>query len=110
MTEPIEFVIVGNINSEYLIIEYRHTDRTEEFKKFDIVELPDNIKIVDTKRYGYRFYDKDTRKFISKKSVMEEILNKAQEKISEEFNGLELEIEGDIDLSSGEADFHGSYP
>ncbi len=111
--KAIEFDISGDMfTSRAVVITYRHTYRHEGWKLLDIVEPEDiGVKIVNTGKYGYRYFDIYTGRFISKDRVEDRIIKHAYDKITEEFNydlARSIEFEGELD-SGGGVDFHGSY-
>jgi len=111
--KAIEFDISGDMfTSRAVVISYKHTYRAEPWKTLDIIEPEDiGVKIVNTGKYGYRYFDIYTGRFISRRAVEKRIIQHAYDKISQEFSydlAQSLEFEGELD-SGGGVDFHGSY-
>jgi len=109
-SKAVEFEISGNLfEQEEVEITYHHPFSKEDWKELATITVEDiGIRIVDTGKYGYRYYDEEEKKFISREKVEERLLKKASEIIAKEFSGLQIRLEGELDRS-GEAEFSGSY-
>jgi len=110
MTEKLLIHVTGNLFTDgEVLIMYRHPERETQWRFLDTIALEEiAIKVVDTKRYGYRYYDTDLHRFVSASMVAIRLEARIKEKLNE--NDMPYEgLYGGID-NSGNAEYHLETP
>ena len=93
---------------EEVRIVYRHSPRGA-WKYGTTISIEDlDVKVVDTRRYGYRFFDTSKGKFVSRSEVERRLAERIREWQNSYFGGDFIEMEGGVD-KNGDTEWHGKY-
>lgn len=105
--DPVEWEIYGDETGSIKVdVVYKKRNTQRFLVEVDIEDA--GIRLIRVGKYGYRLYDVDARKFISKEDALERITDVITDAIYDEFKNdfFRITYSGTIDLRTGEIILH----